>query len=230
MASVTNSYIATQTGGGTTLTIPSVTIAAGEVLIVAIGMRYGNTGMVTGITWNTSETMSEAIETTPNAWTNTIWQLANPTATTANVVISFSTNIDRPKIAVAYAVANVDTAVMTEATGTGYASSGTGISTSITTLTDNALIIDMATQVGTNDFTPAGDQTQFVDQTVTGSFSGHFGSSAKTLASAGATTMTWTSAGSAEWESCAIALKAAVAAPVYTNVMQHHMQIAGGLI
>lgn len=210
---------ATQTGTGASLTIPSVTVASGEMLVVAVTARYGaTTGFVSTMTFN-GDAMTSKTATITGGLFSSIWEIKVPDVATGDVVVTWSTSVDRPKIATAYVLAGADTATGVEATGTA-GGTGTAISTSITTLTNNAFIIDAVVQLSdaTNPtITKESAQTETINQEVQGSFGGRMGQSYKTLASAGATTMSWTSTNSLDWTASAVAIKPA-SAPATTFI------------
>lgn len=194
-----------QTGTGSSLTF-SATVAAGESLNVGVLARYGSAGFVTGVTFN-GVAMTKIDESGTN-FCASAWELRSPTPATANVVVTFSTSIDRPKLAIAVPVgATNETYVEKSAKG---GANATSITTSLTTAYDNELIVSFVLQeddannktISVND-----SSTQQVNTQVSGTFGLTGGASTKAIATAGANNVSWSSTGSAQWEHIAIAIK-----------------------
>lgn len=218
--SIVNQYTATQTGTGSSLTIPSVTVGSGEVLVVACTMRDGGS-TVTGVTWNTSENMVEEVETVLYNQA-AIYSLNNPTATTANVVVTYSASRDRPKIATAYVLSGVDTTDVVEATGSKNSAGSTALSASVTSVTNNALILGAFCQLSdaTNpNITADSPQTQTINQEVQGTFGGRMGQGYFIKATAGSTSIAWTSDQSLQWEGAVVAIKPATTTAATDNAL-----------
>lgn len=200
---------ASQTGLGSTLTIPNVTVSAGEKLLVGFGIRNGTGDFVTGVTYN-SVSMTEEADTNSSTYGGW-WSMTSPSTGTHNVVLTFFDNRDRPRRAGAFVLSGVDDDVV-EATGQATGSS-TSPSSSITTATDDAMIFDVVPCTDdSNVVTYASDQTELDDASVQGTFGLRNGFSQKTLATAGATTMTATLGTSTAWSSISVAVKPAAAA------------------
>lgn len=211
---ISNSYSGQLAGTGTSITITSVTVASGEMLVAGFGARYSAASFVSSVVFNGSENFTKKIEST-SAWNTSLWELKTPTVTTANVVVTYSTSIDRPKFASVHAIAGADTTTGVEATGSKYTSGSTNITTSITTLTDGAMVIDSISQLSdaTNPtITPNGAQTQKYNTEVQGTYGIRIGQSYKIVSTAGATSMDWTSTQTFEVDSVAVAIKPAAAA------------------
>jgi hypothetical protein len=129
----------------TSLTISSHTVgsATDRVLYIGIGVRDpgSSSSVITGITWNGTENLTQKhSERNGTSQHTEIWTLVAPTETTADIVISFSTTVGRT-IAGATNYQDVNQSTPVEANA---GSNGTGspASTPITTVNDNALLVD----------------------------------------------------------------------------------------
>lgn len=85
-----------QGGSGATLTITNMVVASGNILLACVQTNASTTNTpITGIVFNTSETMTQIItdfNTTSTKVTEDLWQILAPTATTASIVATSSHN------------------------------------------------------------------------------------------------------------------------------------------
>ena len=133
-----------QNEAASSLTISSFTVGSNSnrILIVAVG-EYNAEPAVTGITWNGSEAFTEIL-TYSTGLRAGLWYLINPTATTANVVITYASTAKSG--AGVYSFYNVDQSSPIGATNS---ASGTTASPSptITPTTTGSIIVDSITHI-----------------------------------------------------------------------------------
>lgn len=90
---------------GSSVSFSHVLTGSNAILFVGIWDTAGTTHNVTGVTWNTSENLT-SIQTqtfaTSAVSSTSLWYLVNPTATTANVVISTTTGGSTAAVASSY--------------------------------------------------------------------------------------------------------------------------------
>jgi hypothetical protein len=184
----------------------SATVSAGnnKVLIVGVSSEGTNSSSETmthtGVTFGgvalTQVGSTYQYNTSiPNDYLS-YWYLLNPTSQTANIVVTGT------KSASTTAYIRAGTTVLQgvkqqapEAYDTAKGN-GTALSVSITTLTDSAWIVDIASGAqGNNNLAPQADQTEHWETTSNIRANG----STKSLASHAATTMSWTAATSEDW-------------------------------
>ena len=140
------SATSSSTAADPTLTISGHTVDAGTtILIVGGAWRAGNASFdITGITWNGGAEALTRLRIDPDPAASTsgsfLYYLVNPTATTADVVITWSGTTGRTS-AGATNYNGIDTGTPFEADA-GSDGSGTSSSVSLTTLTDGAPLVD----------------------------------------------------------------------------------------
>lgn len=207
---VGTSDIATSTG--TSSLTKSITVASGTtLLLVSIGLA-GGCACSTGVTYNGSNLTSIASSTTNVD--SAMYYMTNPTATTANVVASFSSAFDRATVMTITQLSGTATSPI----GTTGTASGTGntMSKAITTVADNSYIFDSVSERNNHTFTVGGSQTQITNQSQSGTLvNGTDGVSYQTTTTAGSHTMSWTSDNGADgWDIVAVEIKASLATPI----------------
>jgi hypothetical protein len=122
-----------------------------------------------------------------------LWYLPNPPVGAANIVTTFAGSNDHGIFAAGLSILNADTAQPEASTGKN-AGAGGAISQSITTLTDNALVIDiLGGSAGSETFTIGSPATQVYNQAP----SSRFAVSKYSTTTAGSTTFNWTKSSSA---------------------------------
>jgi hypothetical protein len=224
---VDNSSSAASTSAVTSLTWSHTTGAGNNrVLLVTVAWRDNST-TVSGVTYNSialSKVGSTVLST--NGYVQfELWQLLAPPTGTFNVVV---TRAGSARMAAsALTLAGVDQTTPIEATNTAIGNSVTP-SVSVTTVTNNAWVVDVLAfrreDAGAGDVptgTPGTGQTErwsaYVESGGTTSDIRDKGSTKGPIASAGATTMSWTLTGNPyEWAHLAASIKPAAAAGATT--------------
>jgi len=138
--SATNSVFSPQ---GSSLTISSFTVAdnANKILIVSTG-TYNGSPTVSGVTWNgASESFTKAVSLAGN-YDVEIWYLVNPTATTDDVVVTFSDSTAGNRGAGVYSFYNVDQTSPIGVTNTVVGGTTTSPNGTITPTTEGSMIVD----------------------------------------------------------------------------------------
>jgi len=192
------------------LTISGFTVAdnGNRVLIVAV-MTYNLSPVVSGITWNSGgEAFTQAATSVVGGdGRSDLWYLVNPTATTANIVVSWATNAGKKVIGVYsfYNAAQVDPIGATaDATGI-----GTVIDVDVTPTVEGSIIVDSIAHL-------AGAGATLTDTLTAGwaiavnndnRYGGSQYSLTPTISSANA--MDWSITESGAWSWCGIELKQA---------------------
>lgn len=215
MALARTTYTPTISNGfsaGTTITISSAVVSGSDKVLYVTVMLWqdvAGTGTVSGITWNTSENFTKRAEktVTGGAMRAEIWELKNPTSTTANIVATISGNTDARKLG-AILYTGADQTTPTEATQTSEGTSSP-LTLNITTLTDGADVIDCVSNFSTATLTVGAGQTSFMNDS-TGATGA--GASYESKATAGSVTMSWTKTGTDDWAQVAVAVKPLVTA------------------
>lgn len=191
---------------GTTITNSGFTVAnnSNRILIVSAGVQSA-AQTISGITWNGVETFTQAVTLDNGAGTRTeIWYLVNPTATTADIVTTWSSSVNRRGAGV-YSYYNVNQAspigVTNTASGTSTTTTGT-----ITPTTAGSLIVD----VEVSESGSAGTDTLTAGWTTQLNGSKSFGSQYDLTPTINASNnMFYTYGGSEVWTWCAIEVKTA---------------------
>ena len=150
------------TASGTDLTISSFTVAgnSNRVLVVCSAVA-DHIREVSGITWNGVENFTRAVfNNGNNDRRSEIWYLVNPTATTADVVTTWSIAANNRGVGV-YSYYNVDqtTPVGVTATADGSGTTSTG---TITPTSAGSLIVDSDTQASASTDTLTAGWTNLV--------------------------------------------------------------------
>jgi len=147
----------TSDSASTTITESGFTVASNSdrILIVSAGVQSGGQ-TISGITWNGVEDFTRAVFLSDGLGTRTeMWYLLNPTDTTADVVTTWSTSVNRKGAGVYsyYNVVQVDPIGITN-TASGSSTTTTG---TITPTTAGSLIVDVeiseSTSPGTDTLT-----------------------------------------------------------------------------
>lgn len=177
----------------------SLTVAAGDIIVAAIGIHQGT---VNTVTWNgTSITQGPTAATAFNERAQ-LWYSLSPAAGTFNLI--FDGTASGGRFLCGYVLRGVKTSGQPGQTATATGSSAES-SVSITPPSDNNLIIDSHYSEG--DFTTVGaGQTERANLQGNDSFEN--GASSSTLqTSAAAEAMTWTIGSGQRWASVAIAFE-----------------------
>lgn len=184
----------------------SLTVAAGDIIVAAIGIHQGT---VNGVTWN-----GTTITQGPNATTAfderaEIWYSLSPAAGTYNLVFDGTTGGGR--FICGYVLRGVKTTGQPHQSASNNGSS-TESSVSITPTTNDCLILDSHYSEG--DLTSVGaGQTERANLQVN---SYENGASSTTLqTTAGAESMTWTLDSAQRWASVAIAFEPSVGGVIF---------------
>jgi hypothetical protein len=126
----------------TSITISGFTVGnnSNKILIVSVG-SYNPTPTVSGITWNSSENFTQ-INTVLNNGRADLWYLVNPTSTTADIVVTYSSSAGSRSAGVT-SLYNVNQSTPIGVTNTVTGTGGT-IAGTITPTTTGSWIIDSA--------------------------------------------------------------------------------------
>jgi hypothetical protein len=215
---ISSTKIGTDPDTATSMTLSSITVSSGDMLVVGCTIRSGGNPAVSTVKWNTTESFTQQVN---DGSSSSIWTLATPTATTANVSITFSSSNDRPKLCIAYVVSGANTSSPIDATATG--SYAHGSSLAITTSGTNELLIDSAYQENDTGSAPTvsaeGSQTAYANQYVKGSFGAAMVSSTLSAPTAGTYNMGWNSSYTATFFSSNIVAIKGTATPTVTAVV-----------
>ncbi len=195
-----------------TLTLSSFVVGAGsdKALFVGVGIRGIVSGQnVTGITWNGSEGFSRVGTQEANGIIAVeLWELVNPTAATADIVITLSGSPGSNQIGGVISLTGVDQTTPSEASAQANGS-GTSSSVSVTTVTDNAWALDVVNHRNDTDITEGGSQTNRWEEAF--STSTIAGGSTDPVSPAAPHAMTWSWATSHSWAAIAASVKPASA-------------------
>jgi uncharacterized repeat protein (TIGR01451 family) len=164
-----------------------------RILVVGVQSEHSSTVHPTGVTFNgTALTQIGTASAGTSTYQNvSLWYLLAPAASTANVVVTWSSAVNNATAGAItlYGLAQVGP----EATATGFNNAG-ATSTNITTLADNAVVVDMfGSGQNQGDLAPGSGQAQRFINAAGATTSG--GASTKTVPTAGLTSMTWTQTG-----------------------------------
>lgn len=193
---ITFGTIQTGTSATTSLTIASGT----DKLVVAVASRnLGGSSPtdISGITFNGSaltEILRQYVPADSNAVVTEFWYIDNPTATTANLVISWTTSPSGGPISVIAWPLTGAASGAAEASASASNWSTATPSQAITTLTDGAVVLDSAVH-NRDSFTSTagGSQTQDLDHgDADGGAGMRHAASHRTVATAGSVTDDWT--------------------------------------
>lgn len=137
----------------------SLTIAAGASLWVGISSA-NNAADPTSVVWNTSESLTKAVSRIPGGFTaESIWYIANPTAGTHDITVTFAAGLEFTIAAVSLTGTHASPLGDTGSNG------GTATASSVTvdTTAANSWVVDMITVNGIQDLTATGaNQTRRV--------------------------------------------------------------------
>jgi hypothetical protein len=210
-------YVSVTTQDGGTANSVSFSITpSGTDRALLIGVHLGSPGTrtVTSVVFNTSENavFVDRIESTGGNVATEVWKLINPTATTANLVVSMS---GTSRFGVSVVLFNdADQTTFVDDVSKTTANSGTSISTDVTS-NSNQWVFDFVTSRdgdGQNITAGAGqtDRANFVASVGSGGSSASAGVSQE--AGATTTTMSWTGP-SDEWAHIGVGVMGTGAAP-----------------
>jgi hypothetical protein len=98
------------TVGGSSITISSYTVSGSDrLMLVGVNINPDGNEYVTGVTWNTTEDLTKVRhDVDGNEARTEIWYLKAPTATTADVVVSFDSSLNMAAIAGVVTFTGVD--------------------------------------------------------------------------------------------------------------------------
>lgn len=196
------------------------TLGTGSNKAIVVGVivkDVSSTGVISSVTYNSSSmtaAYAEVIDTHRDHMRQ-FYLATSLAAGTYSVAVTLTSNAQGSK-AVASSYFGVDQTTPLDAAGAGATGTTASPSVSITTVNNNAMIVDCLNQNGTNSETATSPQADVLtDVTSIPSL----GKSDKTLATAGATTMSWTlGAAPTGWAINCLSLKpAGGGAPTCTN-------------
>ena len=204
-----------QTDPTNPLTFSHTCTGSDLVLLVFPLTRDGESGdgAISAITYNGVSMTQEATRDSLVDTYGEVWSLTNPATGANDVSITFvSSGTARRHRSIAISYTGVDQSTSVEASNTATGNSTTP-SVSVTTLTDNAMVVD---GVVVDDFPDSGtlaadgSQTERLNINWTGTK--HDGSSEEAQPTAGATSMDWMVTSANDWVILAVALKPVAAA------------------
>lgn len=208
---------------GTTITNSGFTVAANanRILIVSAGV-YDASQAISGITWNGTENFTRAvfIDAGSGQTRSEIWYLVNPTATTADIVTTWSSAAIRRGAGV-YSFYNAlqvsPIGVTNTASGTGSTSTGT-----ITPTTTGSTIIDA--EIGEGGGVAATDTLTagWTDLISTRTWSSQYDLTSSTGV---VNDMFYTYSGSRAWTWCAVEVKAIAGAGDSQGAVDFYLQV-----
>lgn len=198
---------------GVTSVTWSHTVASGAtILVVQSGLVTTGT-TISGITFNgTALTRAVQYYNSFNVQSE-IWYLVSPTATTANIVVTYSVDANKalePKNG-AISMLGTDTSSPLGVTGTAGTSTG-AVTKSVTTTAANSYLVDMVTQAGTDLGSPTGSgQTQAWRDLNSAGGGTDGGGSYMATTSTGSYTMSWGGTTTGNWAYTVAEIKEAAA-------------------
>ena len=155
---------------------------------------------------------------TPDYMTTSIWELVAPPVGTANALITWPNFPGRYGVGAAVSLSGVNPTTPNDSI-TGNTGTGVTLSTTVTTIADNAWIVDCALGRADAGLTVGAGQTQREDRIVgAGSGVDGAGLSTRSKTPAGAQVVTWTQ-GSDNWAQSAVSLTPATIASVVAPVI-----------
>lgn len=204
------------TGNVSTLTISShVVSGANPCLIVKVAGR-DTTDTVTGVTWNTTEDLDLVSRDRNGDSFSEMWVLANPTATTANVVVSL-TGTGRT-VGAASTYSGCDQATPVRAAGVTTANGTDAAPTTDVVANADEMVVDSLGQVSAGPDTAAGDHNERHDDSFVGGGTDTRGASQDVLSAGATETMGWTMGGSDNWAIVAAPLQEPFTPPAGTGI------------
>jgi hypothetical protein len=203
----TNTFTGTSSSGSTT--VSSVTIAAGEFALVQCGWRKtGAEETITGVTFNGSATGVSAVgstqvDTIAGDGRQQTYQITGVTGT-ANVVVSYNTG---PNAAgcIVRTFSGVDTGGTPLSAPTSNANDTDPITVNSASASAGDLVVDHVVYRGGHSLTAGAGQ---VGSSQTGTGGANVSTHASEETGTGAITMSWTTAGGANWSTLALVVKA----------------------
>ena len=182
----------------------NATIPSGNVPVT--GVTFNGTAMTLGTGCHAVLTQST------NRWMGDAWYLFNPTATTADVVVTWSgTGNERAMGYTAIVLSDVEAF---DKCATASATANSTITVDITPTFDNSMVIDNGHANISTAWTVGAGQTTITNRNLTGSSAEAALVSYTLQTTAVAETMSWTADGAAEWAQVAVAFKPATAGSV----------------
>ncbi len=206
--------------GAASTTISSFTVSGADpVLIVKVSSK-GSGITHDGVTWNGTEDFTlEATDINGDARTS-IWSLASPTATTADVVVTLSGSARHVSAVSLYEGVDQTTPVRpsTPASNNGTDAAPT---VDITGMLGD-MIVDSLSQVSAGPDTATGDHTERHDTEAVGGGTDTRGASQDIRSDGTTTTMGWTMGDSDNWALCAMALQPPAAPAGFGSLLSGH--------
>lgn len=203
------SHAANNVTAVTSVTWAHTVTTGATALVVQSGLVTTGT-TISGITFNgTSLTRAVQYYNSFNVQSE-IWYLLSPTATTANIVVTYSVDANKalePKNG-AISLFNTDTSSLIGVTGTAGTSTG-AVTKSVTTTVANSYLVDMITQSGTDLGSPTGSgQTQIWRDLNSAGGGTDGGGSYMATTSTGSYTMSWGGTTTGNWAYTVAEIKA----------------------
>lgn len=203
MAIVHSTTTAVVDAGASSTTISSFVVSGTNPVLVVKVSTNGSEITVTGVTWNTSEDFAQEITDINNDARASLWVLPNPTATTADIVISLSGSSRHVSAVSLYTGVDDTNPVRTSNSNNG---SDTLPTVSLTAVSSD-MIVDCLSQVSNGPDTAIGDHTERHDTAAIGGGADTRGASQELLATGGSDTMGWTMSSMDSWAVSALALR-----------------------
>lgn len=202
---IAHSTTTTATAANASSTTISSFVVTGTDPVLVVKVATKGTVTVTGVTWNGSENFTEVITDINGNARSTLLVLPNPTATTANVVVSLSGNSRHVSAVSLYTGVDQVAAIRS---GTANSANGTNDnpSTSVTGVSGDMNVDSMCQVSAGPDTISAQSGTSRSDTAATGGGTDTRGSSQELAATGGADTMSYTLSGSDNWAITAAAL------------------------
>jgi type II secretory pathway pseudopilin PulG len=196
------------TTSGRTMSVPMTVGAAGWVLVVGITLDAANSN-VTGVTYAGRTLTQVAGAGNGNRPLAEIWILADPPVGASNVVVTYSNNDQTVVGALLFSGVDLTTPI----DGAAYqatANNGTSATSTVTTVSDNAWVVDVLSLNNgvTPTMTPLTGRTERWNRPVGSSITGA-GSTFGPRSPAGGVSLRWTWSGSRSWALSAVALRPA---------------------
>lgn len=195
-------------------------VTAGTTLLL-VAVSFGGAGdFVDSVVFNGTESLTKSEVASSNAHAS-FWYKVNPTATTANVVATFSGTYgdDRGIVITALNLSGTLAGTPMGADGNASSASAATITKQITSTADNSLIFAVCTKrPHTGTFTVDAGQTEITNQAQAGTTSGcNAGLSYKLQATAGNVTLGYDGDAGDEWGIVVAEVKAAAETPTVTT-------------
>jgi len=208
----------------TTVTISSFVVSGTNPALV-LKVAHRGTASVTGATWNTSENFDIEIADNSSTARCTLLTLNNPTATTADVVVTFSGG-SRCVVAVSLYTGVDQTDVFRS--GTIQSANGNSTTPAVSvTGTIGDIIVDSLAQVSAGPDTATAAHTQRSNLARTGGGDDVRGASQELAATGAADSMSWTMSATDDWAVCAGALLPSVGGGVSIPVIMNQLRNQG---